>query len=76
MSSLPSTGNEKIGSYNPDLAGGTLPFWSNPGTLVITSYDMVTGDIEGTFSFTAIDPFGVSQDMFEITNGQFSVTIP
>lgn len=77
MSSPTSNGNEKIGSYNPDLtATGALPFWSNTGTLDITSYDMVTGDIEGTFSFTAIDPFGISQDIFEITNGQFSVTIP
>lgn len=76
MSSTPSTGDEKLGSYNPDITGVALPFWSNPGTLVITSYDTVTGDIEGTFSYTAIDPFGVSQDMFEITNGEFSVTIP
>ncbi|RMA64171.1 DUF6252 family protein [Ulvibacter antarcticus] len=76
MTPTPSTGNEKIGSYNPDLTGGGLPFWSNTGTLTITSYDTLTGDIEGTFSFTATDPFGVSQDIFEITNGTFSLTLP
>ncbi len=76
MSSIATDGTVKIGRYNPDLIDGTTIFSSNPGMLTITSYDLVTGEIEGTFSFTATDPSLMDPATFDITNGTFHVTVP
>ena len=75
MSSLVIDGNDKIGTYNPDIVGGTTTYSSNPGTLTIISYDILTGDIEGTFEFTATDPLLVDPTEYEITNGSFALNI-
>jgi len=76
MSPLLLSGDEIIGTYNPNLGDGTtLPFGSEPGTLTITGFDTSTGTIEGTFEFTAIDPFFIDPTTFEITNGVFSVVL-
>ena len=58
------------------MIDGTTIFSSNPGMLTITSYDLVTGEIEGTFSFTATDPSLMDPATFDITNGTFHVTVP
>jgi len=75
MSAIVVDGSEKIGVYNPDTVAGTTLFKSNPGILIITSYDIVTGEIEGTFSFTAKDSSGIDPAEYEITNGSFSITL-
>lgn len=73
MSSTATTGDEKIGIYSPN--GGASEFASEPGTLTITSYDVITGEIEGTFSYTAIDVSGADPTTYEITNGSFEAVI-
>ena len=75
MTALVIDGSEKIGAFNPDTTG-TAIFKSNPGTLIITSYDIVTGEIVGAFEFTAIDTTGVDPTEFAITNGSFVITLP
>lgn len=73
MSSELTTGEEKIGIYSPN--GGTSEFASEPGTLTITSYDTTTGEIEGTFTYTAIDVSGTDPTTYEISNGSFEAVI-
>ncbi|PTB92543.1 hypothetical protein C9974_12290 [Marinobacter sp. B9-2] len=61
--------DDPVGLYHG--AGGTFPYSSVSGSLVITSND---GEyIEGTFEFVAEDPEG---DSVEITDGEFSVALP
>lgn len=63
------------GSYYPNL-GGSSYYVSESGTLTITSFNVTTRIIEGTFNFTARsvnpnDPVAT----YEITNGNFSAEI-
>ncbi|MEM7186607.1 MAG: DUF6252 family protein [Bacteroidota bacterium] len=74
MSPLFVDGTEKVGIYNPDI-GNSILFKSDPGVLTITSYELSTGIIEGTFNFTAVDPTGNDSTEFAVTNGQFTVQI-
>lgn len=74
MSQSLTTGEEVLGIYFPDNTNDDA-FTSNPGTLTITSYDMVNGIIEGNFSFTATDPLMGDPTVFEVTNGLFKVTL-
>ena len=76
MSALVVDGSEKIGRYNPDTINGTTIYGSDPGTLTITSYDTVTGEVEGTFTFTGKDAAGIDPIEFAITNGSFIITLP
>ncbi|MBL4663044.1 MAG: hypothetical protein JKY22_05715 [Flavobacteriaceae bacterium] len=65
-------GNEKVGLYNPDI-GNSILFASEPGILTITSYELSSGIIEATFTFTGIDPAGNDSTQYTITNGQFII---
>ncbi len=69
-------GSEVIGYYTPDTTI-LVPqvFTSITGTLVVNSYDTITGNIEGTFSFSATDPTGQDATVYEITEGTFFFTI-
>lgn len=67
-------GDEKVGSYNP-MVGTSITYVSNPGTLIITNYDIPGGIIEGTFVFTAVDATGMDETIFEVTNGSFLAVI-
>lgn len=74
MSPVFENGDEKKGSYNP-LVGTSITYVSNPGTLIITNYDIPGGIIEGTFIFTAVDATGMDETVFEITEGSFLAVI-
>ncbi|EDM43061.1 hypothetical protein SCB49_12589 [unidentified eubacterium SCB49] len=69
-------GSEVIGFYTPDTEI-IVPqvFTSITGTFNVNSYDTITGNIEGTFSFTATDPTGQDSTVYEITEGTFFFTI-
>ena len=74
MSPSFSVGDEKVGYYNPDV-GNSIVFTSNPGTLTISSREFSSGIIEGSFSFTGVDPNGINPTTYEISNGTFVVTV-
>lgn len=74
MSPALVTGNEIVGTYAP-MSGLGNSFTSNPGTLVITAYDMTSNIIEGTFSFTAKDPTATDPAVYQINNGSFMLVI-
>ena len=74
MEALLVNGDEKIGIYTPDI-NNSITFKSSTGTLTITSYDLQTGVIDGTFEFEATDPAGNNTDIHQITNGVFHVEI-
>ena len=65
-----TVGNEVVGMYNPNL-GISIAYVSNPGTLVITNYDIPNGIIEGTFNFTGVDYTGQDPKVYQITAGEF-----
>jgi len=65
-------GSEKVGLYNPDI-GNSILFASEPGILTITSYELSSGIVEATFTFTGIDPAGNDSTEYQITNGQFVI---
>nr|MBX2828154.1 hypothetical protein [Flavobacteriaceae bacterium] len=67
-------GDEKVGLLNPDI-GNSILFSSNPGTLTISSIEYSSGIVEGSFSFTAQDPNGIDPTLYEITNGNFVITL-
>lgn len=69
-------GSEVIGFYTPDTTI-LVPqvFTSITGTLDVNSYDTITGNIEGTFSFSATDPTGQDPTVYELTEGTFFFTI-
>jgi Family of unknown function (DUF6252) len=67
-------GTETVGLYNPDI-GNSILFASSPGILNIISYEMSSGIVEATFNFTAIDPAGNNSTEYDITNGQFIISI-
>jgi hypothetical protein len=75
MSAVVELGTEAVGTYNPAI-GDAILYRSQPGTLTITSYQFDNGVIEGQFSFTAFDPNGVGGDVYEITEGFFTLTLP
>jgi len=62
-----------IGQYTPNLGGGNETYISIDGTITITSYDTVTGVMEGNFEFTAGDILAIDNTTYSITNGSFSV---
>lgn len=74
MSPMLVTGSEVVGSYNPDVVNVSA-FTSDPGTLEIISFDVATGVIEGTFSFSAKDPTNEDPTVYEVTNGEFLVEL-
>jgi hypothetical protein len=63
-----------VAIYKP-MIGVDTSFSSSPGSLTIESYDMVSGEIRGTFAYTAIDSLGVDPTIYEITNGFFEVIV-
>ncbi len=75
MSPFPDTGEEIIGIFNPDI-GTSILFKSDPGVFTVTSYQYGNGVIEGSFVFSAIDPLGNNPNVYQITNGFFTLTIP
>jgi hypothetical protein len=70
-----TSGEESVGLFNPDIENAQL-FFSTPGELIISSYQYSDGVIEGSFSFTAIDPNGVAMEEYSIQMGVFTLTIP
>ena len=63
-----------IGQYTPNLGGGNETYVSINGTITITSYDIVTGIMEGNFEFTAKDISEIGNETtYSNTNGSFSV---
>ncbi|MGK0428133.1 MAG: hypothetical protein ACJAUR_002250 [Ulvibacter sp.] len=63
-----------VAIYKP-MTGSTPNFASSPGVLTIESYDTITGKIEGTFSYTALDRTGIDPTEYDVANGSFRVTI-
>lgn len=63
------------GNYLFFREGELIPssFDAVSGTLIISTYDQSTGSIEGSFSFTAEDTTDPNSEVFEITNGNFSI---
>lgn len=68
-------GDEVVGSYTP-VVGTSITYVSNPGTIIITNYDIANGTIEGTFNFTAIDATGQDPNVYQITGGEFFIVLP
>tara|TARA_B100000795_G_scaffold191457_1_gene145963 strand:- start:5834 stop:7276 length:1443 start_codon:yes stop_codon:yes gene_type:complete len=73
MSTQVVNGDETIGLYTRE--GSAIEFVSNPGTLVIQSFDSETGDISASFSFTARNPDGVDPTVIDITQGEFNLNL-
>ncbi|MFT4943988.1 MAG: hypothetical protein ACI8RH_001736, partial [Flavobacteriales bacterium] len=73
MSTEVVNGDETIGLYVRE--GSDIEFVSNPGTLVIQSFDSETGDVSATFSFTALNPDGEDPTVIEITDGEFNLNL-
>ena len=67
-------GNEVIGTYIP-IVGTSIRYVSQTGSLIITSYDLETGIIKGTFNFTASDPSGQDPTVYQITAGEFLIIL-
>jgi hypothetical protein len=64
-----------VAIYKP-MSGISTSFSSSPGTLTIESYDIITGEIIGTFEYTALDRLGVDPTAFDVANGFFKVMVP
>jgi hypothetical protein len=64
-----------VAIYKP-MSGISTSFSSSPGTLIIESYDIITGEIIGTFEYTALDRLGVDPTAFDVANGFFKVMVP
>lgn len=67
-------GNEVVGRFVP-IIGTSISYISESGSLVITDYDLETGVIKGTFNFTASDPSGQDQTIYQITAGEFLIIL-
>ena len=63
-----------IAIYSP-MSGNASIFVSSPGMLTIQSYNTMTGKIMGAFSYTATDISGGDPTTYDVTNGEFNVTI-
>ena len=67
-------GDEIVAKYTPEV-GTSITYTSDPGTLVITNYDIDNGIIEGIFNFTARDATGQDPTIYQVTNGSFLVVL-
>jgi len=65
-------GSEKFCQYTPEI-GETITYISNPGTLTISDYDQDAGFVEGTFTYTALDLTGQDPEIYQITEGEFTI---
>ena len=65
-------GSEKFCQYTPEI-GETITYISNPGTLTISDYDQDAGFVEGTFTFTALDLTAQDPEVYQITEGEFTI---
>ncbi len=63
-------GTNNIGLYNQD-ASGMNSFGANPGTVTITTHDVATKHIVGTFQFTGTS--FLTTDTHSISDGEFDV---
>lgn len=70
MNKQVTVGNEIVGVYTP-IVGTSISYVSSPGSIVITSYDIPNGIIEGTFNFTGVDAIGQDPTVYQITAGEF-----
>lgn len=68
-------GDEIVGSYTP-IMGTSITYFSNPGSLIITNYDMQNGIIEGRFNFTGKDVTGQDPTIHQISGGTFLIVLP
>lgn len=68
-------GDEIVATYTP-VVGTSITYVSNPGTIIITNYDIANGVIEGTFNFSAVDPSGQDPTVYQITAGEFLAVLP
>jgi hypothetical protein len=75
MSTEVVMGNEVVATYTPEV-GTSITYVSDPGSLVITNYDIANGIIEGTFNFTGKDISGQDPTIHQITGGQFLIVLP
>ena len=67
-------GSEKVGEYTPNSSDAII-FSSMPGQFTISEFDIDSGIIEGTFSFTALDNDEVDPTVYEVTEGEFRLLI-
>jgi len=74
MTNLLIDGTEKFGQYSPDF-GTSVDFRSATGTLTIIDYDHDSGIIQGSFSFTASDILNQDENVYEVTNGEFTLEL-
>ena len=65
-------GSEKFCQYTPEI-GETITYISNPGTLTISDYDQDAGFVEGTFTYTALDLTAQDPEVYQITEGEFTI---
>jgi hypothetical protein len=65
-------GSEKFCQYTPEI-GETITYISNPGTLTISDYDQEAGFVEGTFTYTALDLTAQDPEVYQITEGEFTI---
>tara|TARA_R110000823_G_scaffold233253_1_gene359654 strand:+ start:30489 stop:31886 length:1398 start_codon:yes stop_codon:yes gene_type:complete len=75
MSTEVIDGDEIVATYTP-VVGTSITYVSNPGTIVITNYDIPNGIIEGIFNFTAVDATGQDPTVYQITAGEFLAVLP
>ena len=73
MSTEVTNGDQTIGLYIRE--GSSIEFVSNPGVLIIDSYDQETGEISARFNFTATNPDGVDPTVIQITEGVFNLNL-
>ena len=63
-------GTNNVGLYNLDNSGTNI-YGADPGSVTITTHDVATKHIVGTFSFTGTNFF--NSTTFNISNGSFDV---
>jgi hypothetical protein len=66
-----SDGTKLIALYN--AGNGAENLTSNPGSIIISEFDLELGILTATFSFTGTDPLGQIPDTVEVTEGSFTV---
>ncbi len=75
MSTEVIVGDEVVATYTP-VVGTSITYISDPGSMVITRYDLTEGIIEGTFNFSSKDASGQDPTIYQITAGEFLVVLP
>lgn len=70
-----TVGDEIVATYTPEV-GTSITYVSDPGSLVITGYDLDAGTIEGIFNFTARDATSQDPTIYQITAGEFFIVLP